>query len=97
MSLFRTMLLILIMFALVTPSCSPQQGADLVLKNGKVATVDQDFSIQQALAISGNRIVFVGSNDEAAAYIGTSTEVIDLQGKLVLPGLHRLLCPALLY
>ena len=77
----------IILLICVFCSCGPKQEADLVLRNGKVATVDADFSIQQAVAIQGDRIVFVGSNDEADAYIGGATQVIDLEEKLVLPGL----------
>lgn len=68
-------------------SCGPKEEADLVLRNGKVATVDADFSIQQAIAIQGDRIVFVGSNEAVNSYVGSNTEVIDLEEKLVLPGL----------
>jgi len=61
--------------------------ADLILHDGKIVTVDREFSIQQALAVRGNRILLVGSNDEVLKTRGPKTEVIDLQGKTVLPGL----------
>jgi predicted amidohydrolase YtcJ len=61
--------------------------ADLILHHGKIVTVDKEFSIQQALSIRGNRILLVGSNDEVMKSRGPGTEVIDLQGKTVLPGL----------
>ena len=61
--------------------------ADLVLRGGKVATIDEGFSIQEAVAIVGDKIVFVGSNEEIEAYIGDNTKVIKLDGKLVTPGL----------
>jgi len=60
--------------------------ADLALTNGYIYTVDSARHTFEALAISGNRIVFVGGNSEADAWIGGHTRVIDLDGKMVLPG-----------
>jgi predicted amidohydrolase YtcJ len=61
--------------------------ADLILHNGKIVTVDAKFSIAQALAVKGGRIVAVGSNQQVLRERGTSTEMVDLKGKTVLPGL----------
>ena len=58
-----------------------------VLNNGKILTVDSEFSIAEAVAIDGDRIVAVGSNTEIAEHIGPDTQVIDLQGRTVIPGL----------
>jgi predicted amidohydrolase YtcJ len=60
---------------------------DLILHNGKIVTVDKDFSIRQALAVKGERIVAVGSDDEVRKLAGPKTAVVDLHGKMVLPGL----------
>ncbi len=60
--------------------------ANLVLKNGAVYTVDPDRSWAQAIAISGGKIVYVGSNDGLEATVGAETVVVDLEGKMVLPG-----------
>jgi predicted amidohydrolase YtcJ len=60
--------------------------ADLVLMNGKIVTVDDAIPEVQALAVSGDRIVAVGSNEEIKPYITPKTEVIDLEGKLAIPG-----------
>lgn len=68
-------------------SCRGPGPADLVLRNGKIATVDEEFSIEEAVAIRGSQIVFVGKNDDVKSYIGPGTKVIELEGKLVLPGL----------
>ena len=68
-------------------SCGKMPIADLVLINGKIATVDKDFSIKESVAVKGGNIVFVGSNDNISSYIGPDTKVIDLKGKLTLPGL----------
>jgi len=59
--------------------------SDLVLKNGAIYTVDKKTPWAQAVAIMGGKIVFVGSDADAAAYIGTDTTVIDLDGMMVLP------------
>ena len=60
--------------------------ADLALINGKIATVDEDDSIAEAIAIKREIIIKVGTTEEVEAYIGKHTEVIDLEGKLVTPG-----------
>ncbi len=63
-------------------------AADLILHNGKIITVDRDFSIRQAVAIAGNRITAVGSDRQVlAAGRGPATQVIDLEGRAVVPGL----------
>jgi len=58
---------------------------NLVLKNGAVYTVDLKRSWAQAIAIADDRIVFVGTNVDVEPYINSSTVVIDLEGKMVLP------------
>jgi hypothetical protein len=63
-----------------------QNAADLVLRGGKVATVDPALGMQQAIAISGFEITAVGSNDEIEAYIGADTRVVELDGRFVMPG-----------
>jgi len=60
--------------------------ADLVLRGGKVATVDPEIGDAEAIAITGYTITAVGSNAEIAAYIGPETEVIELNGRLAIPG-----------
>ena len=61
--------------------------ADVVLRNGKIITVDADFTIAEAVAISGNTISFVGGNAEARKLIDADTRVVDLRGRAVMPGL----------
>ena len=68
------------------------QQATLVLRNGKVVTVDKDFSIAQAVAISGNKIIGVGSDTDILKMAAPDAQVIDLKGRTVIPGLidtHR--------
>ena len=59
----------------------------MVLLNGKIVTVDDFFSIQQAVAIQGERIAAVGSNEAIQVLVGTETVVVDLDGRTVIPGL----------
>ncbi len=68
-------------------SIAAAQEADLILHHGKIVTADKDFTIQQALAVKGDRLIRVGTNEEVLKTRGASTVLIDLQGKMVLPGL----------
>jgi predicted amidohydrolase YtcJ len=61
--------------------------ADLVLRNGKIITVDRDFSIRQAVAIRDGRFIVVGSDRDVRVLIGRGTRVIELGGRTVIPGL----------
>ncbi|MEW6730640.1 MAG: amidohydrolase [Acidobacteriota bacterium] len=62
------------------------ETADLVLKNGKIVTIDAAKPEVQAIAVVGNTIKAIGSNKEIEAFIGPATKVIDLQGRLAVPG-----------
>src|SRR5262249_9615114 len=61
--------------------------ADLILHHGKVITVDKQFSTHEALAVKDGRIVRVGTDADVLKEKGPHTEVVDLGGKTVLPGL----------
>ncbi|MCC6992923.1 MAG: amidohydrolase family protein, partial [Acidobacteria bacterium] len=61
--------------------------AELVLVNGKVITVTAGDAIAEAVAVTGGRIVAVGTNADIRALAGAATEVIDLGGRSVTPGL----------
>ena len=69
------------------PTFSTARPADVILKNAKVITVDANFSIAQAIAIAGERIVAVAEDAAMAAHAATATRIIDLKGKSVVPGL----------
>lgn len=76
----------------------PRRGiADLAFVNGKVITVDRDFSVAQAVAVDGDRIVAVGANKDIKRVTGSRTEVIDLKGRTVLPGINDAHIHAALY
>jgi predicted amidohydrolase YtcJ len=64
----------------------PQGPADLVLRHGRVVTVDPARPEAQAIAIKADRIAAVGTDEEISRLIGPRTEVIDLGGKLTIPG-----------
>lgn len=64
----------------------PAQTADLILTNGKVVTVDPDQPQAEAVAIQGYTILDVGTSEEMQAYAGSETRVIDLEGRLAVPG-----------
>ena len=64
----------------------PAQPADLVLRGGKLVTMEKAMPEAQAIAIGGARIAAIGSDEEIAAWIGPSTRVVDLGGRLAIPG-----------
>src|SRR5262244_1841911 len=68
-------------------AASAQTPADILLLNGKVITVDDRFTIAEALAIKGERILAVGSNAEVEKHKGPLTRVVDLNHRTVIPGL----------
>jgi predicted amidohydrolase YtcJ len=68
------------------PDAPAVEPADLVLRGGKVATVDPDLGNAEAIAVNGYQITAVGSNDEISAYVGPETEVIELNGRFAMPG-----------
>lgn len=80
---------VLIMFALpdVAFPFQNNEAPDVIFHNAQIITVDKQFSIQQAVAISGEKIVAVGTNDEVLRLAEPTTKLVDLQGKSMLPGL----------
>jgi predicted amidohydrolase YtcJ len=79
-----------ILLAILTffqPGCKPERTADLILINGKIVTVDKNFSIAEAVAVSSGRILAVGSTNKIKKLTGDNTKVIDLGGRTVIPGL----------
>ncbi len=73
--------------AVACSACGPRiEPADLILTNGRVATVDPERPAAEAIAVRGDRIEAVGSSREIKAYIGQQTEIIDLAGRFAMPG-----------
>jgi predicted amidohydrolase YtcJ len=89
MKLFASALIVLVIAApglFLTPSATVEP-ADLVFKNGNVYTVNARHSHAEAVAVKGDRILFVGSNKAAQKYVGSKTRVVDLHGHTMLPGM----------
>lgn len=72
--------------ALVGCQTQGSTGADMVMRNGYVYTVDGKNPVQQAIAVTGGKIVYVGSNEGVAAYVGKQTQQVDLAGRMLMPG-----------
>ena len=72
--------------SLVSAGPGNLKPAHLVLHNGTIVTVDSKRPRAEAIAVRGDLIVAVGTNDEIKSYIDASTQVIDLQGKTAIPG-----------
>jgi len=64
-----------------------QRPPDLILTNGKIITVDDKFTIAQAVAVTGDRFSAIGTNQQINQLAGTSTRRVDLHGRSVVPGL----------
>jgi predicted amidohydrolase YtcJ len=80
--------IVAVTFAVVSTALHGQSlPPDLILSNGKVITVDERFTIAQAVAVRGERIVAVGTNQDIARLAGPNTRRIDLRGRAVIPGL----------
>ena len=79
----RTLACLLLLLPTAVLASEP---ADLVLRNTSVYTVDAARSWAEAVAVSGNRIVYVGSDAGVDAFVGKDTKVYDLEGRMVLPG-----------
>ncbi|HRH67191.1 MAG TPA: amidohydrolase [Bacteroidia bacterium] len=85
MATTRLKFLILLLTGSVLSSCKWSKNADLVLYNGVIYTVDDGFTVVEAMAIRGGKIIAVGSTDDLKNGF-TARESIDLQGKAVYPG-----------
>src|SRR5262245_36483972 len=89
---FPSRLVLVVALGLLAGRTLAAQAPDLILTNGKVLTVDAQFSVAQAVAITGNKISAVGTSADVAKLAGPNTQVIDLKGRTVTPGLmdtHR--------
>jgi hypothetical protein len=72
---------------LLIPALALAQAPDHILYNGKILTVDQEFSVASAIAIGGERIAAVGDSDEIRKLAGPDTVQTDLAGQTVIPGI----------
>src|SRR5499427_3625112 len=65
----------------------PADTANLIFINGNVYTANENQPQAQAIAVKGDRVIFVGSNSEAKKFEGSQTRVVDLRGATVVPGM----------
>ncbi|HEV8397764.1 MAG TPA: amidohydrolase family protein [Vicinamibacterales bacterium] len=72
---------------LALPTVFAQQNVDTIITRGKILTVDGNFTVVEALALAGGRIVARGTSQEIAKLAGPSTRVIDVRGATVIPGM----------
>jgi hypothetical protein len=85
----RRLLLLVVVLAGVGASLAGQQSADtatLILRNGRIVTVDDKMPEAQAIAVKGDTILAVGTNEQIAKLAGPQTQVIDLRGQFAMPG-----------
>ena len=85
------MRLLLIFLCISIISCNNMKKADLIITNAKIYTVDSNFAVVQSLAISDGIILATGTNDEILKQYN-SDNLIDLDGKTILPGLYDAHC-----
>lgn len=78
---------VLLSLVVAARALAATEHADLIVHHGKVVIVDRNFHVAQAMAIRADRVLAVGSNEEIEKLAGPATRQIDLQGKMVLPGL----------
>ncbi len=89
MKRFISFLLVVCMaVTMLTTGAWAADGPDAVYYNGKVVTVDADFSVAEAFAVQDGKFVAVGTNEAVKALAGTNTKLVDLGGKTVMPGLY---------
>lgn len=92
MQLKRVRVTVLIAFGVITTACGQDSSvdsidaADAVYLNGRLYTVSDDQPWAEALAIKDGRITYVGSGQEAQRHVGPSTKVVNLKGRMMLPG-----------
>jgi predicted amidohydrolase YtcJ len=87
MRAFVSIVVVLLSAFMLSPNSAKVPPADLVFKNGNIYTVNERQPSAEAVAVKGDRIVFVGSNREVQAYVGAKTRVVDLGGKTMVPGM----------
>ncbi|HEV8149930.1 MAG TPA: amidohydrolase [Gemmatimonadales bacterium] len=73
--------------AMLGPAQQGSEPADLIFRNGRIYTANEQSPRAEAIALKGDKIVYVGKNDGVSRLIGPQTRVVDLKGATVLPGL----------
>ncbi len=78
---------VIFLIGLTLTSCSQPDSADLILYNAKIYTVDDEFSVKEAMAINDGKILMLGTSEDILAKFKTENK-LDLKGKFVYPGIN---------
>ena len=78
----------LLFFFIFTSAAVHAKSANSVYLNGKIYTVDQEQPWAEAVVVKDGRFLYVGDSDGAKSYIGDETKLVNLEGRLVMPGIH---------
>jgi len=86
----RHITIYLVLFALIfsLAACTMENPADIIIVNGKILTVDTQFTIAEAVAIKDDKILAVGSNGDIKKLADRKSEIFDAEGNTVIPGLN---------
>jgi len=79
-------ILLIVLFSLFSFGAAPHPKADLVMRHGKVYTMDAARSWVESIAIQNGRIVYAGDDADIAPWVGAQTKTMELSGRFVLPG-----------
>lgn len=83
---FSRSFLFVSMLAICLACGTKKQAADLIIFGGKIYTMDEGLPVAKAVAVTGEKIVFVGEEEDARTFISDGTRVIDLEGNVMTPG-----------
>lgn len=81
-------ILLTIVFVLFSCNEEPKKAADLIITNAKIAVMDSNNTVTEAIAIKDGKVLATGTNEEILAFKGKNTQSIDAKGKTVIPGLN---------
>jgi predicted amidohydrolase YtcJ len=86
----KSVTILIIASALIISSCNNdvKTGAEKLFINAVIYSADSDQTVHTAMGISGDHLVFLGDVNDATDFIDNQTEIMDLQGKMIIPGLH---------
>ena len=85
--MLRSVVMLFVVGLLLAAMCAAAEPPDLIVHGGKIVTIDAKFSLAEAIAVKGDRIQAVGSNDDVLRLAGPQTKRVDLKGRTVIPGL----------
>ncbi len=78
---------VFLLLVITLSACKTETPADMILTNGKILTVDANFTIAEAMAIKGDKIIAVGTNREIKKLADRDCKIIDAAGRTVIPGI----------